>query len=377
MAGIPGWAKLAVAVCGVAGATLGNAQTPSPDRVAKMQELVQSYARSQILADKFWGSVLVAQGDTVLLSQGYGKANAEWDIPDAPDTKFRLGSLTKQFTAASILLLEERGKLNTDDLVKKYVPDAPPAWDKITIYEVLTHTSGIPNFTEFPDYHDKEWKPTTPAELVARFENKWLDFDPGSNFHYSNSGYVLLGYILEKVSGEPYAKFVQENLFGPLGMTDTGVDRNVIVLPHLAQGYEAHTGDPKIAGYIDMTVPFSAGDLYSTTEDLLKWERGLFGGKLLTPASLKKMTTPNRQDYGFGLEIVGIQGHRAYTHNGGIEGFTTSLTYLPDEAGGPVTVIVLSNLGRAVEPITQGLEKLMFGMNVELAPTAVTPAPKN
>ena len=370
-----GSGSIAAAVLAMAVGARSLAQAAAADPAAKMQEFVQSYANSKVLEKKFWGSVLVAQGDQVLLSQGYGEANAEWDIPNAPDTKFRLGSLTKQFTAASILLLEERGKLSTGDLVKKYVPDAPPAWDKITIYEVLTHTSGIPNFTEFPDYRDKEWKPATPAELVARFENKWLDFEPGTDFRYSNSGYVLLGYILEKVSGEPYAKFVQENLFGPLGMADTGVDRNVIVLAHRAQGYEAHTGAPKIAGYIDMTVPFSAGDLYSTTLDLLKWERGLFGGKVLTAASLKKMTTPNRQDYACGLEAVGIQGHKAYTHNGGIEGFTTSLTYFPDEKDGPLTVVVLSNLGRATGEIAQGLEKAMFGMPVTLAPAAPPAAP--
>jgi CubicO group peptidase (beta-lactamase class C family) len=310
--------------------------------------------------------VLVAQGDKVILSQGYGSANLEWGIPNAPDTKFRLGSLTKQFTAASILLLEERGKLSTDDLVKKYVPDAPAAWDKMTIYEVLTHTAGIPNFTSFPDYRETEWKESKPVDLVARFKDKPLDFEPGTQFRYSNSGYVLLGYILEQVAGEPYAKFVQENLFAPLGMADTGVDRNVTVLAKRAQGYEPHTGGPKIAGYINMTVPFSAGSLYSTTLDLLKWERGLFGGKVLTAASLKKMTTPFKDNYACGLEVANFQGHKAILHGGGIEGFSTSLAYFPDEKDGPMTIIALSNAESNVDQIAQNLSRAMFGLPVKL-----------
>ena len=363
------WGSI-VTILGGMFAANGAAQGAA-DPAPKMQELIQSYAKSKVVEKKFMGSVLVAQGDRVVIDQGYGSANLEWGIPNGPDTKFRLGSLTKQFTAASILLLEERGKLSTDDLVKKYVPDAPAAWDKMTIFEVLTHTAGIPNFTSFPEYHSTEWKDTTPTELVARFKDKPLDFEPGTEFRYSNSGYVLLGYILEKVSGEPYAKFVRENLFTPLGMMDTGVDRNAVVLPHRAQGYEAHPGDPTIAGYVNMTVPFSAGDLYSTTDDLLKWERGLFGGKVLTAASLKKMTTPNKGTYAFGLEVQEISGHRMFVHGGAIEGFRTSLAYFPNEKNGPVTIIVLSNLGSAVEDMTQGLARTMFGLPVNPATPVV------
>src|ERR1700675_4716557 len=182
--------------------------------LARMEQVVQSYVSDK----KFMGSVLVARGDEVLLSKGYGSANLEWNIPNSPATKFRLGSVTKQFTAASILLLEERGKLKTDDLVKKYMPDAPAAWDKITIFHLLTHTSGIPNFTGFAEYGPTESLPTTPEKLVARFRDRPLDFQPGEKWSYSNSGYVLLGYLLEKVSGETYEKFLQANIFGPLGM---------------------------------------------------------------------------------------------------------------------------------------------------------------
>ncbi len=190
--------------------------------VSRMDQVVDSYVSNKT----FMGSVLVARGDQVLLSKGYGSANLEWNIPNSPSTKFRLGSVTKQFTAASILLLEERGKLKTDDLVKKWMPDAPAAWDKITIFHLLTHTSGIPSFTGFPDYASLEPFATTPEKLVARFRDKPLEFEPGEKWNYSNSGYALLGYLIEKASGESYEKFLQENIFGPLGMKDSGYDSN-------------------------------------------------------------------------------------------------------------------------------------------------------
>src|SRR5580704_11233234 len=167
---------------------------------SRMDQIVQSY----VVDKQFMGSVLVARGDHVLFSKGYGSANLEWQVPDTPSTKFRLGSITKQFTAASILLLEERRKLKVNDPVKKYLPDAPAAWDKITIFHVLTHTAGIPSFTSFPDYRSQEPFDTTPEKLVARFRDKPLDFEPGEKFSYSNSGYVLLGYLVEKISGQSY-----------------------------------------------------------------------------------------------------------------------------------------------------------------------------
>jgi CubicO group peptidase (beta-lactamase class C family) len=364
-------ALIALGFAFAAATGLSSAQTPATDPVPRMQQLIQSYAKSRILTDQFMGSVLVAQGDKVFIDQGYGSANLDWGIPNAPDTRYRLGSLTKQFTAASILLLEQRGKLSTGDLVKKYVPEAPPSWDRMTLYEVLTHTAGIPDFTNFPDYRATEWRPATPAELVARFIHRPLEFEPGTRYRYSNSGYVLLGYILEKVAGIPYAEFLQQNLLTPLGLADTGVDRNLSVMPHRAQGYEAHPQGPTIARYVDMTVPFSAGDLYSTTHDLWKWEKALFGGKVLSPESLAKMTTPNQNTYALGIEVQRIAGHKVYVHGGAVEGFKTSLAYFPDD---DITIVVLSNLGAAVEKMTDGLAAILFGIPVELAPeTAAAP----
>ena len=325
-----------------------------------MDQVVQSHVASHT----FMGSVLVARGNEVIFSKGYGSADLEWDVPNSPSTKFRLGSVTKQFTAASILLLEERGKLSVNDPVKKYMPDAPAAWDNITIKHLLTHTSGIPNFTSFPDYPKLEPFTTTTAQLVARFRDKPLDFAPGEKWNYSNSGYVLLTYLLEKVTGGTYETFVRENILTPLGMKDSGVDSNAEVIHHRASGYVFQKGRFENAGFINMTVPQGAGALYSTTEDLLKWEQGLFGGKLLKPASLEKMTTPFKNNYAFGLTVTTTGGHKRIEHGGGIEGFNTDLTYYPDDK---MTVVVLSNVnGNAPGEIAGKLAALARGDAVKM-----------
>ncbi|PYY16704.1 MAG: serine hydrolase [Acidobacteria bacterium] len=327
---------------------------------ARMEEVVQSF----VSAKQFMGSVLVARDGKVLLSHGYGYANFEWAIPNSPTTKFRLGSITKQFTAACILLLEQRGKLKIDDPVKKYMADAPAAWDKITIYHLLTHTSGIPSFTGFPDYRSTEAVSTTPEQLIARFRDKPLEFEPGTKWNYSNSGYALLGYLIEKISGQSYSDFVQKNIFDPLGMKDSGYDSNSAIIAHRAEGYTPKAKGLEHSGYIDMSIPFSAGALYSTTEDLLRWEQGLFGGKLLSAASLQKMMTPFKNNYAFGLGVRDDKGHKVIEHGGGIEGFSTQLAYYPDDK---LAVAVLGNLnGGAPAAIAAKLASVAHGEKVVL-----------
>jgi CubicO group peptidase (beta-lactamase class C family) len=336
------------------------AQALAQDNTARMDQVVQSYVQNQ----QFMGSVLVARDGTTVFNKGYGFANLEWKIPNSPTTKFRLGSITKQFTAACILLLEERGKLKVEDPVKKYMPDAPAAWDKVTIFNLLTHTSGIPSFTEFPDYGPTEALATTPEKLVDRFRDKPLEFQPGEKWKYSNSGYVLLGYLLEKISHQSYSQFLQENIITPLGMKDSGYDSNSTIIPNRASGYSPSKEGVENAGYVNMTIPFSAGALYSTTEDLLRWEEGLMGGQVLTPASLKKMTTPFKNDYAFGLGVSTVNGHKVIAHGGGIEGFNTELAYYPDDK---LTVVVLANLnGSAPGDIARKLAAVAHGETVVL-----------
>jgi CubicO group peptidase (beta-lactamase class C family) len=327
---------------------------------ARMDEIVQSY----VDARQFMGSVLVARGETVLFSKAYGSANLEWNVPNTTTTKFRIGSMTKQFTAAAVLLLEERGKLKVDDPVRRYYPDAPPAWDPITLNHLLTHTSGIPNHTTFPEFESLSTSRTTPDQLVKTFRDRPLEFVPGSEMRYSNSGYVLLGAIIERVSGMSYEKFVEENIFTPLGMKDSGYDSTQSIIMHRAAGYGPGPDGPVNARYVDMTVPYAAGALYSTTADLLRWERSLFGGKVLSKPSLKKMTTPGKSDYAFGLEVSSQSGRSVIQHGGSINGFSSRLAYFPDDQ---VTVIALSNLrGPGADSVVEKLGALVHGETVIL-----------
>jgi len=324
-----------------------------------MEQVIHSYTENH----RYMGSVLVAKDKQVILNKGYGSADLEWDVPNSPSTKFRLGSITKQFTAASILLLQERGKLNVHDPVSKYMSDAPAAWDKVTIYHVLTHTSGIPSFTSFSEYPKWEPFPVTPAEEVARFKDKPLDFAPGEKWSYSNSGYVLLGYLIEKITGGTYEDFVRKNIFVPLDMRESGLDSNSAVIPRRASGYTREKDVLVNAGFIHMSIPFSAGSLYSTTEDLLKWEQALFGGKVLRAASLETMTTPFKHDYACGLGVQTKNGHKVIEHGGGIEGFNTQLSYYPDDK---LTVVVLGNVnGTAPGEIASKLAAVAHGEPVK------------
>lgn len=326
------------------------------DHRARMEQVVQYYSSSK----QFMGTVLVARDRALLLNKGYGFANLEWKIPNSLNTKFRLGSVTKQFTAACIFIMEDRGLLKVDNPVKTYMPNAPAAWDKVTIYNLLTHTSGIPNYTRFPGFQASEAIFTTPEQLVSLFLSKPLDFAPGEKASYSNSGYILLGYLIEKISGESYEKFVVDNIFTPLGMNESGYDSNSAIIPHRAAGYSSNLHNAK---YIDMSTAFSAGGLYSTTQDLLLWEQGLFGGKLLSAASLQKMVTPFKKRFACGLFVSAENGRKVIEHRGGIVGFRTELRYFPDEK---LTVAVLANIERYPTEIATKLAALAQGEKVVL-----------
>ncbi|MCR5869766.1 MULTISPECIES: serine hydrolase [unclassified Sphingomonas] len=327
---------------------------------ARMDAVVRDDAEK----GEFMGAVLVARDGEVLFDKGYGSANLEWKIPNDGDTKFRLGSVTKQFTGVAILLLQERGKLTLDAPVKTYLPDAPAAWDKVTVRHLLNHTSGIPNFTSFPDYGGTKTLPATHASLVARFRDKPLEFQPGEKWSYSNSGYVLLSAIIEKLSGQSYAEFVAANLFKPLGMADTGYDSHAAILPRRASGYTPSKDGPINADYISMTIPQGAGALYSTTRDLLKWQRGVYGGKLLSPASLAAFRTPQKDGYALGIVVHKADGVTTLQHGGGIEGFNTFLAYDPDRK---LTVVVLGNLnGPSPDKLAKSLMTLARGGAVVL-----------
>jgi CubicO group peptidase (beta-lactamase class C family) len=308
--------------------------------------------------------VLVTEGHAVLLDKGFGSAVLEWNIPNTPATRFRVGSLTKQFTAALVLLMQQDGKLNIDDPVSKYLPNAPQAWQTITLVNLLGHTSGIPDFTRFKDFGAWGESYHTWQEECAFFKDKPLDFETGTQYAYSNSNYVLLGGILEKVSGQKYVDLLRERLLTPLGMNDSGLDSDELILPQRAEGYKPGPKGLMVARSESMSVPFSAGAMYSTTGDLLKWERGLFGGKVLSSDSLKAMTTPGKGDYGLGVMLNNWDGVKVVDHGGSIEGFNTSLFYVPEKR---ICVVVLANVnGPAADQMGRQLIDVALGKAVVL-----------
>jgi CubicO group peptidase (beta-lactamase class C family) len=292
------------------------------------------------LLEHLMGNILIVRDGQVLADRSFGSANLEWKIANTASTRFRIGSLTKQFTAVSILLLQERGKLHLDDPISKYLDDTPVAWSGITLLHLLRHTSGIISITDLPTDQAALTRGGTPAEIVERFRNQRLLFPPGTQSRYSNSGYILLGIVVEKASGEPYGTFLQKNIFDPLGMRDTGIDNDSEILLGRASGYRVEGGAFRHADFIDMRVPFAAGDLYSTTGDLVRWQEALFGGKLLRPDSLERMTTPGKDDFGLGLIVKQEDGEREISHTGGIQGFVADLRYYPERR---LSVVVLSN----------------------------------
>lgn len=321
--------------------------------------------RADAMDDRFSGAVLVARDGDLLLDKGYGLANREWDRENDGQTKFRIGSLSKQFTAAAVLLLQERGQLDLDAPVKSWLPNAPAGWDAVTVRHLLSHTSGIPDFTRAEDYERLKTLPTTTEALLSRFRERPLEFQPGEGFAYSNSGYVVLTAVIEAVSGQSYADFLAANIFAPLGMGDSGYDRADVVLPKRAAGYGLTRDGIVNADVVDMSVPAGAGGLYSTTRDLLKWEQGLFGGRLLNARSLALMTEPVRQSYALGLAVSEVEGRRTIWHNGAIDGFRSYMAYDP---GDRTTVIVLANVeGDSATKVGMDLLTLARGGSVTLA----------
>jgi CubicO group peptidase (beta-lactamase class C family) len=304
-----------------------------------MDQMIKEF----VAEERFMGSVLVSKNGKLLLKKGYGFANLEWKIPNSAKTRFQIGSVTKQFTAASILLLQDRGKLNIDDPVKKHLPDSPDSWDKIRIFHLLTHTAGLHNYndTDVRDFFTPIRKLVcAPENVMELFSSKPLEFEPGEKIAYSNSGYVVLGRIIEKISGQSYAKFVQENIFEPLGMKDSGYDSQKEIIKYRASGYDTQNGKPFNADYMDVSVVYAAGALYSTVEDLLKWERGLFFGKLLSESSLQKMTTPFKDNFALGLCVTTENGRKVIKHKGKNPGFKSVLSYYPIDR---MIIVVLSN----------------------------------
>lgn len=328
--------------------------TFAQDKSKQIEELISKYNQY----GQFNGSALVAENGKVILKKGFGSANMEWNIPNQPDTKFRLGSISKQFTALLIVKLAEEGKLKLDVPITTYLPDYPKeTGNKITIHNLLTHTSGIPNYTSAPNFlKDKSRNPYTPEDFIKTFNKLPLDFVPGEKFKYSNSGYFLLGYIIEKVSGKTYEQYLQEIILTPLKMANTGYDHFEVIIKNRASGYEKNGKNISNASFIDMSIPYAAGSLYSTVEDLYLWDQALYTNKLLSAKSMDLLfkpyiTTGGNDFYGYGWftseETVGKKTDKVKVieHGGGINGFNTVISRMPADKN---LVVLLNNTGGTV-----------------------------
>jgi CubicO group peptidase (beta-lactamase class C family) len=298
-------------------------------------------------ADEPGAAALVARNGEVEFLGASGMANLELGVPLTPDMVFEIGSITKQFTAVAIMMLVEEGKMSLDDPMTEFLPEYPDYGDGITVEHLLTHTSGIVSYTGIPDYMDQEIRrDLTVQELIDVFDDLPVEFEPGARFAYNNSGYVLLGAIIESASGMTYADFLQERIFDRLGMKDSYYGSHRRVIPRRAAGYGGEPGAWANADFLSMTQPYSAGALMMTVEDLFRWNQALYGGELISEESLERMTTPyvlnngNSAGYGYGLAPRGLRGRRAIGHGGGINGYVTDAFYLPDE---DVFVAVFSN----------------------------------
>lgn len=298
-------------------------------------------------ADAPGAAVLVKKGDKVLLRKAYGLADVELGVPLRPEHIFRLGSVTKQFTSAAIMMLVDEGKLALGDDVRKYVPAYPKKSATVTIEHLLTHTGGVPNYTEQPAFHKRSREDLSHDELLATFKDVPLEFTPGEKFNYSNSGYYLLGMVIEKVSGKSYAQFLDERIWKPLGMTHSSYGDDDRIIRGRVLGYERAGKEIRNADMISMKLPFAAGSLVSSVDDMALWDRAIADGKLLSKASWARVFTSAKlkdgsaTHYGFGWVVGGsVQGHPTVWHNGGIPGFSTAILRMPDER---VVVVVLCN----------------------------------
>ena len=343
---------------------------------AYLTEKIEKYLQTLLNNNHFIGSVLVARDGEVLLSRGYGMANLEHSIPNTSKTKFRIASLTKQFTATAILKLQEQNLLDVNNSLATYLPDYPKG-EQITVHQLLNHTAGIPSFTSFEDFPAKKRMAMELDELIALFKDRPLDFAPGDKFNYSNSGYAVLTKIIEVVSNLAYADYLQQHIFSPLKMNNSGYDRLESIISDRAAGYMFADEEYQNADFIDMSIPVGAGGLYSTVEDLYKWSKSIRTNTLLDRASTNAMFSPtveipNEENeqiyYGYGWKIDRQHQKERIFHEGIIDGFSTYFAQYPSEqitdeqiTDEQITIVILSNLLQSpVAKIEQDLAAIAF-----------------
>lgn len=334
------------------------------DQEPELEARVDTYVQPYVDGNNFSGSVLIAEKGKVLLSKGYGMADYELSVRNTPHTRFHVASVSKSFTAAAVLILQERGKLNVEDHLTKYIPDYPNG-DQITIHHLLTHRSGVPNVNNLPVYAEKSRSRLTLAEIIQMFKDKPLEFAPGTRYRYSNSNYNLLALIIEKISGQSYGQFLEENIFRPLGMKDTGNDDGSdALIPNRASGYvPVGLQGVENAPYLNWSVKTGNGSLYSTTEDLYKWDRALHSEKILKKSTLDKAFT-DYGGWGYGWSVRKHFGKRVTVITGRSPGFTSSLERFIDD---DVCIIVAGNNYSGIsQSMADDLAAIVFGEKYEV-----------
>jgi CubicO group peptidase (beta-lactamase class C family) len=304
-----------------------------------------SLLAKEFKANEPGASVIVVKKGQIIYKKGFGMADMELNVPVNPDMNFRIGSITKQFTAVCILQLAEQGKISLQDDIKKYIPDYAIK-EPITIEHLLTHTSGIKSYTSVDSFWKNMRTDMAPRAIIALTEKDTLEFKPGTKWNYNNTGYVMLGYIIEKVSGKTYEEYVQQNIFKPLGMSNSYYGSDTRIIKNRAKGYKNNDKDFLNSDYISMTLPHAAGSLLSTVEDLWKWNKALYSYKLIKKEWVDKAITPyilsngKQTGYGYGLGIANVQESKSIEHGGGIPGFLTMGMFLTAEE---IFVAVFSN----------------------------------
>ena len=322
-----------------------------PPRPRSLDARIEAYVEPYVRTGNFSGVVLVTRDGRPLFRKGYGYAVREFDVPVTPETRFHIASVSKSFTAAAILLLEQQGKLRTSDPLDRFIPGCPNG-GCITVHDLLAHTSGIPNVNAFPDYDAKARFPHGLDEILSWFKDKPLEFEPGARYAYSNSNYNVLAAVIEKVSGKNYGEFLEEAVFRPLGMKDTAHHGDAqAVIPRLAVGYTPFRGDAaERAPSLDWSIKTGNGSLYTTADDLAQWDLALYGDAILSEASRLKMFTEHTAGVGYGW-FVRRGEHPSFGSSGRSPGFTASIERFP---GDRTCVIVLSNLYSSISQSMAG-----------------------
>ena len=346
----------------------GAAAQRSASRNVQLSRALDTLIEQQYPSDEPGGVALVAKGDEVLYEKAFGMANLELEVPMQTNMVFRIGSVTKQFTAVAILQLMEEGKLSLQDDITKFIPNYPTHGHTITVHQLLNHTSGIMSYTDNPEIFNLEAmrKPLDPEELLELFKYQPMNFAPGERFLYNNSGYILLGYIIEKVSGESYAEYVRTHLFEPAGMEHSLYGDDKKVLKNRAYGYQPYEDGFVNADFLDMSLPYAAGSLMSTARDLFKWNQALKSGKILKPETLELayqegvLNDGSTIDYGYGWSLGEFKGTRMISHGGGINGYVCYELWLPQEDLN--VVVLLNSTGKSPETLALKVAAHAIGM---------------